>query len=109
MSFGLEWGMRYTFTDYLDDVSGVYFDNETLKIQKGNLVAQLADRSDVIHVAGTQRGNSKTHDWYSFAVVWQIRIRIRKTSLIYFLSRLLRNFFLYKKYRRPPMRQSSMI
>lgn len=68
VSFGLEWGMRYTFTDYLDDVSGVYFDNETLKIQKGNLVAQFADRSDIIHEAGTQRGNSKTKDWYSFAV-----------------------------------------
>ena len=68
VSFGLEWGMRYTFTDYLDDVGGVYFDNETLQIQKGNVVAQLADRSDIIHTAGTQRGNETTSDWYSFAV-----------------------------------------
>lgn len=68
VSLGIEWGMRYTFTDYLDDVGGVYFDNETLQIQKGNVVAQLADRSDIIHTAGTQRGNETTKDWYSFAV-----------------------------------------
>jgi hypothetical protein len=68
VSLGLEWGMRYTFTDYLDDVSGVYYDNEFLKFQKGNVVAQLADRSLVKNEAGTQRGNSHTLDWYSFAV-----------------------------------------
>lgn len=68
VSLGLEWGMRYTFTDYLDDVSGTYFDNELLQIQKGDLVAQLADRSEIIHAPGTQRGNATTSDWYSFAV-----------------------------------------
>jgi hypothetical protein len=68
VSFGVEWGMRYTFTDYLDDVSGFYYDNEYLKFQKGNTVAQLADRAVVKNEAGTQRGNSHTKDWYSFAV-----------------------------------------
>ncbi|MDR2868814.1 MAG: DUF6089 family protein [Bacteroidales bacterium] len=67
ISCGIEWGMRYTFTDYLDDVSGEYYDNQELAITRGNIIAALADRSKDIHKAGTQRGNSKTLDWYSFA------------------------------------------
>lgn len=68
VSLGAEWGMRYTFTDYLDDVSGVYFDQDILILQKGEVVAQLADRSVVKNLPGTQRGNSTIKDWYSFAV-----------------------------------------
>jgi hypothetical protein len=67
ISVGAEWGMRYTFTDYLDDVSGNYYDNSTLAETRGDIVAALADRSEVIHVAGTGRGNYTTKDLYSFA------------------------------------------
>jgi len=67
ISCGAEWGMRYTFTDYLDDVSTRYYDNFLLASGRGNVVASLADRSDELHKAGTQRGNEKTKDWYSFA------------------------------------------
>lgn len=77
---GAEWGFRYTFTDYLDDVSGAYYDNELLREQRGDLIANLADRSPELtdketglnlpfHQAGEQRGNSSTHDMYSFACV----------------------------------------
>lgn len=77
-SIGAEWGMRYTFTDYLDDVSGVYYDNELLRQMRGDLIADLADRSPELtdpttglplnrHEAGTQRGNTTTTDLYSFA------------------------------------------
>ncbi len=69
MTIGIEWGMRLTFTDYLDDVSGTYYDNMTLHVERGELVAKLADRSDVLHEAGTGRGNVTTKDWYSFAGV----------------------------------------
>lgn len=67
-SVGLEWGMRYTFTDYLDDVSGVYADPDIVLQESGETAAALSDRS----ISGTnnvdrQRGNSKTNDWYSFA------------------------------------------
>ncbi len=69
ISIGAEWGMRYTFTDYLDDVSGNYYDNQALSIKRGEAVARLADKSDILHEAGTARGNSTTKDWYSFAGV----------------------------------------
>lgn len=65
---GVEWGMRYTFTDYLDDVSGVYYDNEIIRMERGEIIAQLADRSETLHEYGTARGNIKTKDLYMFAV-----------------------------------------
>lgn len=65
---GLEWGMRYTFTDYLDDVKGEYYDNDILRRERGDIVADLADRSEILHEAGSARGNIKTKDLYSFAV-----------------------------------------
>ena len=67
MCIGVEWGMRYTFTDYLDDVSGTYYDNGMLEDARGQFVARLADRSEVLHEAGSGRGNSTTKDLYSFA------------------------------------------
>ncbi|MDR2979668.1 MAG: DUF6089 family protein [Bacteroidales bacterium] len=66
ISFGIEAGMRYTFTDYLDDVSTTYYDNETLLQERGEIVAQLADRSVEKHQAGTGRGNVTTKDLYTF-------------------------------------------
>lgn len=74
---GVEWGLRYTFTDYLDDVGGRYYDNDLLREQRGDIIANMADRSPElvntegvpypVHQAGEQRGNSTTHDIYSFA------------------------------------------
>ncbi len=69
ISLGAEWGLRYTFTDYLDDVSGNYYDNQTLYDKRGPVVAALADRSETLHQAGTGRGNQTTKDLYSFAGV----------------------------------------
>lgn len=74
---GAEWGFRYTFTDYLDDVGGRYYDNDLLREQRGDIIADMADRTPELidnqgnplpqHQAGEQRGNSTTHDIYSFA------------------------------------------
>ena len=72
---GAEWGMRYTHTDYLDDVSGRYFDNEELKDRRGAIIARLADRTPELgpgyqlHKANEQRGNKMTKDFYSFVGV----------------------------------------
>ncbi len=44
LSVGLEITNRYTTTDYLDDASNLYFDNQTILDQKGPIAAQLADR-----------------------------------------------------------------
>jgi len=68
--FALEWGLRRTFTDYLDDVSTTYANPAVLLAEKGAASAALADRSlkePGITNIGRQRGNSKTKDWYSFA------------------------------------------
>ena len=61
----LEYGIRKTFTDYLDDVSTTY--------TGGNLwdMSELADRMSDRSLNGTQakgfqRGNSKDNDWYTF-------------------------------------------
>ena len=67
---GLEWGMRKTFTDYLDDVSSTYADPIVLFRENGSLAAALGDRSlskDTQSHIGLQRGNSRNKDWYSFA------------------------------------------
>jgi hypothetical protein len=70
VSIGAEWGVRFTCTDYLDDVSGTYYDNETLRLYGGDIIADLADRSPEIgkdlHQHGSERGNFNTTDFYSF-------------------------------------------
>ena len=69
-SVGVEWGMRYTFTDYLDDVSGTYADSDIVLQESGEVAAALSDRSiSGTNNVGRQRGNSKTNDWYSFALL----------------------------------------
>jgi hypothetical protein len=44
VSIGLEWGLRKTFTDYLDDVSDRYPDPELLSAEKSPLAAALSNR-----------------------------------------------------------------
>lgn len=70
-SIGLEWGMRMTFTDYLDDVSTTYVPDSVLTIYRHPIVAELADPVDAHskHKEGTARGNAQTKDWYSYAVL----------------------------------------
>jgi hypothetical protein len=75
-SMGLELQYTKTFTDYIDDVSGVYFDNEAIREANGDIAAFLADPSlgyGPIYdlginptVAGQQRGDSKDLDAYLF-------------------------------------------
>ncbi len=42
---GFEIGWRYTFTDYLDDVGGVYSDKDLIRKEKGYLAADMSDRA----------------------------------------------------------------
>jgi hypothetical protein len=67
-----EWGMRRTYTDHVDDVSGTYVDNALLAAENGPLAAQLADRSGLTGVpgydaTGRARGDSNTRDWYVYS------------------------------------------
>ncbi|CAA6826075.1 MAG: Unknown protein [uncultured Aureispira sp.] len=70
LNLSFEFGMRKTFTDYLDDVSGDYVPLNTLKAGNGLLAANLSNRSyddagNQIEKAFTPRGSSGK-DWYTF-------------------------------------------
>lgn len=83
---GAEWGMRKTFTDYMDDVSTTYADPDVLMAENTEMAAILGDRSIQISgeppiEPGMQRGNSKNKDWYSFAGVFiTMKIKSKKSS-----------------------------
>ncbi|MDR2908130.1 MAG: DUF6089 family protein [Bacteroidales bacterium] len=68
---GVEWGMRKTFTDYIDDVGGTYVSQSSLMSERGNQAAYFADpvAADQKHVEGSMRGSAGKTDWYSFAGV----------------------------------------
>ena len=74
-SMNIELSGRFLFHDYLDDVSGTYPNPNVLIAQRGQIAADLSDRSDPdaaggqIGQAGVQRGNSKNNDSYNFATV----------------------------------------
>lgn len=94
-SFGVPFGMGYkigldqiwrisfelsytkTFTDYLDDVSGVYYDNAAIEAAYGADAAHWADPSNGAFPTwtnpGEQRGDSKQNDAYFFFNVSIIR------------------------------------
>jgi hypothetical protein len=70
---GLEYGIRKTFTDYIDDASKTYYDNDELFLQNGALSAAMADKSSkdfpYITLAGEQRGDPRDKDAYMFAII----------------------------------------
>lgn len=69
MILSAEWCLRRTFTDYIDDVSGMYPSDPE---EMSELARDLSDRS-LEQVGkdgsnwGTQRGRSNSKDWYSSA------------------------------------------
>jgi hypothetical protein len=66
VGIGLEWGPRKTFTDWIDDVSGVYPD-PSKNPPNGALGAAMSNRStDGQDYINSQRGNPRTKDWYFF-------------------------------------------
>ena len=74
----VEWRMHYTFTDYLDDVSGVYPDDKAHAKVSGY---DLTDPSGKFS-AKQQRGNSQTNDWYGFinlSLTWKFVIPNRSS------------------------------
>jgi hypothetical protein len=65
-SIGLEYGMRFTFTDYLDDVSkNTYVDTDELANYTSPLTVSLSNRSLDKSNYGL-RGNESTSDYYFF-------------------------------------------
>ncbi len=75
-NIGLDWGVRATFTDYLDDASGTYVSRPELIAGNGELAANLANRmgeylgsEPVVVPTGTRRGNPTTNDFYTFLTI----------------------------------------
>jgi opacity protein-like surface antigen len=69
---GLEYGIRKTFTDYIDDVSNNYYSPEAIKSANGPLAAALANRTGEINgnqswvTPGNMRGQPQYKDSYMF-------------------------------------------
>lgn len=84
----LEWGMRRTYTDHIDDVSGVYADPATLN----PLAAQLSDPSldrEIRDRSGTARGDANTRDWYNYTGItlsW-VLTRFEECDQLYFRNK----------------------
>ncbi len=77
-AINLEGGLRYTTTDYLDDVSNMYYDNNEIRLAYGDVAANLADRhfdedgtpSDYKYPTATPiRGNPDFNDVYFFFTI----------------------------------------
>ena len=81
-SINFEFGLRKTFTDYLDDVgSGSYVDQAQLASLNGPLAAEMSNRS----ISGSRygkRGNANTKDWYVFSGI-MITFRLGQPSICY--------------------------
>lgn len=81
VQFGFEFGLRVNFTDYLDDVSTTYVDQNILLNAKGPVAVAVAFRGDELKPdpraypgAGSIRGSAKAKDYYYFALA---RLSIR--------------------------------
>ncbi len=86
LAISLEYGLRKTFTDYLDDVSGLYPNQALLAQETGtSLSPALSDRSvnpDGLNNSnyGLQRGNPNNNDWYSFSGIMLTFSLVKKSS-----------------------------
>ncbi len=87
---GFEYGIRYTFTDYIDDVSKTYYDQDALAEYRGDIAAALSDRSNAdytnnspeVNNAGLQRGNPSNRDAYMFGTI-SITYKLRTGRVSY--------------------------
>ena len=83
MSLGIEYGIRKTFTDYLDDVGkGQYLDPAQLTLARGSTAADLNNQT-LNNMQVGQRGNANTKDWYAFAGIG-LTIRLGKPKKCFF-------------------------
>ena len=77
----LEYGIRKTFTDYLDDVSTTFVGgprNNNYDPLMGQEAQELSDPYN-LHKSGEQRGDPDKKDWYSFAGI-TLSFKLQKAS-----------------------------
>lgn len=74
LNIGVDISQRKTFTDYLDDLSSSYVDQDALLLARGAKAVELAYRGDELTGGnpnypshGTQRGTKSEMDWYYYA------------------------------------------
>ncbi len=88
MGVSFEWSMRKTWTDYFDDVSGLYPDKQFQMAQYGPLSAGLSDPSSQGQIAlgngvftndNIQRGEPSSNDHYGFFLA-SLMIRLDKPA-----------------------------
>lgn len=75
MRVGIELGFHKLFTDYLDDVSGKYVDENVLRTNAGDQAVAMAYRGNGSYpAAGTMRGSGGGKDsWYFVGITFTIR------------------------------------
>ncbi len=77
---GVEFGIRKTFTDYIDDVSKTYYDKDAISQARGPVAAELSDPSlnlnENQNLAGNQRGDPSDNDAYMF-MIFSIHYKLR--------------------------------
>lgn len=92
LAIGIEYVYRYTFTDYLDNVSGKYIDpayyahpDLQLSPQQAAIAMEMQDKSWLVdpshkHMPGENRGNPEVKDSYStFGITLIFKVPSRKT------------------------------
>jgi hypothetical protein len=85
-AIGLEYSIRKTFTDYIDDTSTTYFNNDNIRDLKGDVAAYFADPSRGLvpgqTIPGAQRGDPKDKDSYMFAnLTFYYKFKKHKTNI----------------------------
>jgi Outer membrane protein beta-barrel domain len=70
-NLGFEAGLRYTFTDYLDDISGIYPDLKALAVKDPNAAALSFRSKEILGnqlelPSGQKRGDSYKNDLYYY-------------------------------------------
>lgn len=81
VQIGVEYGIRFLFTDYLDDVSRTYVDENRLLETRGPIAVALAFRGDELKTnpqayppGGSLRGSNNANDFYYYVLA---RLSIR--------------------------------
>jgi hypothetical protein len=78
LGLGIEWGMRKTFTDYIDDVSTTFY-LEGSSIDPNN-TAQILSDPTMSHEPYMQRGDNRKMDWFNFfgvTLTYKINLKSR--------------------------------
>jgi hypothetical protein len=85
MAISFEYGIRKTFTDYIDDVgSSSYVSSSALAALNGQLAADLGNKTINQSQYGA-RGDASTKDWYAFAGM-SLTFRLGSPSKCFFNS-----------------------